>query len=336
MAISTNAMTLADYCIISKDPVAQAISWSLIESGIVAQDIPFVNKATLIANGLRWEGDNLPSVDWVAINQEGTTTTGTPTPYQERVKILRNYIDTDKLLVQDQNQITDPRAARAAAYLRALAYDFNYQFMNNTEAADPNSVIGIRARLDNPTTYGVNSGNKINGGGVDLRQANATQATANQFLEYLDQLLWSVNSVTGENVVFYMNEVMLRRFHFALRLMGTSGGLTTSVDQFNRVITRYKGAILRDIGYKADQTTRIITSTEDTSGNDGSSSYTSIYAVHYGTTQFYGWQFAPPDFRDMGLLENGVIYRTMIDWTCGLMSGSNRSIGRLYGIRLST
>jgi len=133
-----------------------------------------------------------------------------------------------------------------------------------------------------------------------------------------------------------MNEVMKRRLNYALRLMGTSGGLDITQDQFNRTIASYKGAIIRDPGYKADQATRIITTTETATGAaDTGSTYTSIYAVNYGTDHFYGWQFGPPNVEDLGLIYNGAIYRTLIDWAVGLVNASTRSIGRLYDIKLA-
>ncbi len=132
-----------------------------------------------------------------------------------------------------------------------------------------------------------------------------------------------------------MNEVMQRRMAFVVRLMGTSGGFETTQDQFDRTIQKYKGAVIRDPGYKADQTTRIITNTENTDGTAGSSVQTSIYAVNYGTDHFYGWQFEEMNVQDLGLLNNGVIYRTFIDWAIGLMNASTRSIGRLYDIKVS-
>src|SRR5690349_15474209 len=123
MAISTNALTMAQYAIMSNQPLVQAVTFSLIDNGsIMARDIPLLDKQTLIANGVRREG-NLPSVNWDSINEEGASVSGTPTPYQEQAYILRNVIDVDKFLVMDQNQIVDPRAAQTEAYLKAVAYD---------------------------------------------------------------------------------------------------------------------------------------------------------------------------------------------------------------------
>lgn len=335
MAVSTSAVSLSDYALMSNSPLVRAVTYALILYYNVLQDVPLIDKKSLIANGVRFEG-NLPTVNWSQLNAEGVTTKGVPTPFQEQVYLIRNYIDVDKLIVEDENQIVEPRAVQAEAYLKALTYDMNFKFIKNDHVAgDVNSFVGLRWRIDNGSTFGVRSENKIDGGGVDMSQAGMTQATANKFLEFLDQLLWSVDAPDGEGVILYMNEVTKRRINFALRLMGTSGGLAVTQDQFNRTIQQYKGAVIRDIGYKSDQSTRIITNTETAAGADGSSNYTSIYAVNFGTDHFFGWQFEPPNVQDLGLLNSGVIYRTLIDWAVGFMNTSTRSLGRLYDIKMS-
>lgn len=347
MAIAAQALTLAEYAIQSNQPMVKAVTSSLIDYGNVFQDVPLVDRKSLIANGVRWEG-NLPTVNWSQINAEGVTTKGTPTPYQESAYIVRNYIDVDKFLVEDENNINDPRAVQAQAYLKALTYDQNYKFFKNDHiTGDQNAFVGIRSRIDNGSIFGVRPENKIDAGGVDMSQAGLTQATANKFIEFLDQLLWSVDSPDGTGVVLYMNDFMKRRLNFALRAMGTSGGLDITKDQFDRTIQMYKGAIIRDPGLKADQSTRIILGNsvsgsgavgELVTGADGtgaSATFTSIYAVNYSTDHFFGWQFEPFNVQDLGLINNGVIYRTLLDWACGLMNASTRSLGRLFDIKLA-
>lgn len=336
-SISSNSVTLADYATMSNNPLVQAVTYSLILYSNVIQDVPLVEKKSMIVNGSRFEG-NLPTVAWTQVNAEGTTTKGTPTAYQDQVYLIRNYIDVDKMLVEDENQISNPREIQTEAYLKALTYDLNDKYFNNDHiAGDANSFVGLKYRIDNGGTYGVRSENKINAGGLDVTQATlgTTPVNGNKLLEYIDQLLWSVDSPDGEGVILYMNEQMKRRFNFALRQLGTSGGLNVSQDQFNRTIAQYKGAIIRDPGYKSDQATRILTSTETSAGVAGSSNYTSIYAVNYSTDHFYGWQFSPPNVLDLGLIWNGVIYRTVIDWAVGLTNASTRSVGRIYGLKIS-
>ncbi len=336
MTISTSAVNLADYALTSNNPAVRAVAYSLILYSNVFQDVPLINKKSLIANGTRFEG-NLPTVNWSQVNAEGVTTKGTPTAYQEQVYLVRNYIDVDKLLVEDENQIQEPRSIQVGAYLKALTYDQNYKFFENDHiTGDQNSFVGLRARIANGSTFGVRPENLIDAGGVDMSQAAMTQATANKFLEYLDQLLWAVDAPDGQGVVIYMNEVLKRRFAFALRLMGTSGGFEITKDQFSRTVEMYKGAVIRDPGYKSDQSTRIITTTELATGLARTGgAYSSIYAVNYGTDHFFGWQFEDINVQDLGLLNNGVIYRTLIDWAVGLMNTSTRSIARLYDIKMA-
>ena len=334
MAVSTSALNLADYALNANSSEVRAVTWSLIDNGAVAQDLPILTSEQLILNGVRFEG-NLPTVNWSQINAEGVSVKATPTTYTEQVYTFRNYVDIDKLLVRDKNQITDPRATQASAMMKAVAYDFNDKFINNDHVSgDENSLIGINYRIIN--AKGVRSENKIDGGGVDMTQAGMTQATANKFLELVDQLLWSVDSPDGSGVIIYCNEVMKRRWAFALRLMGTSGGFDITKDQFDRVVQMYKGAVIRDIGYKADQSTRIITNTflSDGTANTGST-YTCMYACNMSTDHLMGWQFEPPNSQDLGLLNNGVTYRTLFDWAIGLNNVSNRSLARIHGIKMS-
>jgi hypothetical protein len=337
MAIGAGTYTLADYALNSNQPLIRAITFSLLQYGNIMEDCPLVDNQSLIANGVRFEG-NLPSVNWSQLNAEGVTTRGQPTNYQEQAYIIRNYIDVDKFLVLDKNQIQEPRAIQAQAYLRALTYDFNFKFIKNDHVTgDANAPVGLRYRIDNGSVFGVRPENKIDASALDMKSTTLTTAATiyngNKFLELVDQLLWSVDAPDGQGVTLYMNEVMKRRFNVAMRALGTSGGMDVTQDQFQRTITKYKNATIRDPGYKADQATRIITTTElNTGAADTGGNSTSIYAVNYGMDHFFGWQFGPPNVQDMGLIYNGTIYRTLLDWAVGLINTSTRSIGRLYDI----
>lgn len=332
----TSAVNMAQFAIMSNDPLVQAVTFSLIDAGsVMARDIPFVNRASLVANGVRWEG-SLPTPDWVPLNTDPTVTSGTPTPFQEQAYILRNEIQVDKVLVNDQNAIVDPRAAQVEAFLKAAAYDFNFKFIgNNHVTGDSDAFVGLRYRLDNYATYGVRSENKIDAGAVDLRAANMTAATFNSFMVYLDQALWSVGSEEGDGVILYVNETLKRRMAQGMRQFAGQGGFGQATDQFGRTAMTYKGATIRDIGRKADQSTLILTSTETSAGVDGSDVHTSVYAVRYGDGAFMGWQFEPLQAKDLGLRDGGVVYSTLIDWTGGLYPVTNRCFARVYGIKMS-
>ena len=143
-----------------------------------------------------------------------------------------------------------------------------------------------------------------------------------------------------------MNEVMKRRFRTAMRALGTDGGFATTQDQYGRTISSYKDCPIVDIGRKSDQTTYIIPGNGLTGSSavgelstgvasTGSSAlFTSIYAVNYGPGHFYGWQFEPLMGHDLGLLNNGAIYRTVVDWAGGFINDSNRSVARLFDVKI--
>jgi len=353
MAIGAGTVTLADYALMSNQPLVQAVSMSLIDYGNILQDVQLTTKQSLIANGTRFEG-NLPTINWRPLNSEGVSVHGQPTPYQEQVYFMTNYVDVDKYIVQDQNQISDPRATQTALVLKALTYDINFTFFKNAHdgTGDANAPVGLRARIDDAASankFGVRPENKIDCGGsaADISQAGVTAKTGAAFFEMLDLLLWSVDSPDGSGVVLYMNDYLRRRIDAVLKFMGTSGGLDQTRDQFDRSIERYKNAVIRDPGVKADQSTRILAGNaiaagsgsvgETATGADStgaSANFASIYAVNYSTDHFFGWQFAPPNVQDLGLIYNGAIYRTLIDWAVGLVNASTRSIGRLYDIKI--
>ncbi len=100
MAIGAGTFTLADYALYSNQAPVQAVSMSLIDYGNIIQDVPLVTKQTLIQNGVRFEG-NLPAINWRPLNSEGVSVHAQPTPYQEQVYLLTNYVDLDKMIVQD-------------------------------------------------------------------------------------------------------------------------------------------------------------------------------------------------------------------------------------------
>jgi len=297
-----------------------------------------VTAATLSTNGVRWQG-NLPTVTWNKLNTEPTVTSGTPTPFSEQGYMVRNAIDVDHFLVEDRNSIQDPRGVQIEGFLAALSYDFNDKFINNDHVTgDDDAPVGVRARLDNPTTYGTLSELKIDAGAVDMTPGAMTAATANRFISYLTQMLQFLGRPYGDGVKLYMNDLMIRQFEQAVRMLGAGAGFMMTKDAFDRPVYNYRGAEIVDIGRKADQTTRIITSTEASTGLAGSSVHTSIYGVVYGEDRLIGWQFQDmmQAIQDLGRIGNaGTILRTLIDWFVGLYPQHTRCFARIYGIKVA-
>jgi hypothetical protein len=341
MAVQSGSVTMAQQAALTNEPLVQGITMSLVDAGsVMARDIPFRTQESLFVNGVRFEG-GLPAITWAQVNQEGVTVSTAPSAFQEQVFILRNQVDIDEFLVRDQNAIRDVRATQLEVLLKSIAYDFNEKFITNRhDTGDANAPVGIRNRIANGSIYGVRSENLINGNGVILDGSGSmTAVTAGQFIEFLDQLLFSVSAPDGDpNVVLYCNEVFKRRLNRAVRTMGTTGGFDQSRDMFERTVDTYKGCAIRDIGRKRDQTSLIITNTELATGlADTGGTFTSVYAVNYNDGYFGGWQFNPlsAGVQNLGRLNTGVQFRTYISWAGGLINYNTRSIARLYNIKMS-
>lgn len=331
----SGSLTLAQYAIQSNDPLVARVAFSLHEHGSVVQDWPLATKSTLKMNGVRFTG-SLPTVNWRKINEASTVTSGTANPYTEQAFIMSNIIDVDRKLVDDENQISDPRGIQLEAYLRSVAYDMNDKFFNNNHVTgDEDAFVGIRARLDDSATWGTNSNCKIDASGVVMTNS-LTAASAGQFFENLDRALDEIGSPNGDGCVIYMNRLLRRRASRAIKVMGAGGGFDMTDDAFDRRVETYRNARLRTVGVKSDQSTEIITNTEDATGADGASTFTSLYVVKYGEGYVQPWQMAPMRVEDIGVrTDEPTHYRLLVDWACGYVQNHTRAVARVYDIKVS-
>jgi len=110
-----------------------------------------------------------------------------------------------------------------------------------------------------------------------------------------------------------------------------SGGLKTTTDAFGRKFSEFEGALLVDVGLKADMTAEIITNTE--TAEDGGSDSTSIYAVNMEIGRgCHGIKLGNLDIYDPlvgGEKESGPQTLLRVDWGVGLANWSDFSIARL-------
>lgn len=346
MAIDSSALTLAEWAHMSNDPLVMKITESLHKTLNILQDIPLVTDETLKMTGMRYV-DSLPAVSWGQINKAPTVTKGKPTPYEEQAFLIRNQFQIDKRLVNNKNNIESPVQSEIDIFMEALTYELNYRFIANNPAdttnGNPDAWVGLATRLSNPAQYGVQPEMAIDAGGVDLSASGLTSSNAadnaNQFVEYVQQMLDYMNAPEGDGVVFYCNDLLKRRWERGIRKMGAGAGFDISRDSFDRPVATYKNARIRDVGRRADQETRVITSYETatgTVGTQGTDVHTSLYAVRYGDGYFKGWQTNPLKPDNLGVdPTNGVMINIVVDWGSGLWQQHNRSVARLYDIKVS-
>lgn len=332
----TSSLTLSDYALMSNSPLVQKISTSMLMFGSVLQDIPLETYQSLIANGVRFIGtQGNATVGWRKLNEAPAVTKGVPTPWQEQAYILSNNFAIDNVLLKDKNRIQDPWQIQLNHYLQMVTYEINDKFINNQHVTgDVDAPVGLRYRLDNFADYGIPSEMKISAAATDI----SAGSNGPKLLYYIDKLLDFMGSPDGNGVVLYMDEELRRLINFAVKTAGTAGGFTVMKDAFDRQVMMYRGATIRIVGRKSDQSTHIITTTETNLGVDGSSTMTSIYGVRYGEGYFRGWQFQSLEDSLIGpyfLTATGTQQQLTMDWPVGLMQEHTRSIGRIYDIKVS-
>lgn len=343
MPAGTPVLTLPQYAMMSNVPRIIGVTNVMLQAGSILADIPMRTDPTLWTVGARIEG-GLPKPTYAKLNSDPTLKTATPRIFQEQSYLIRDAIDTDIVLMRDKNQYTDPRALRLNAWLKGFAFDFNDKFINNNHiSGEDDAPVGIRARLDNPTTWGIPSEMKVDAGGVDLSVGGASSTTANNFITLIQQVLDFMGEREGNGVICYCNDYLLRAMERAVRMLGAGAGFRTTEDAYGRMVTTYRNMEFRDVGRKLDSngditTTRIITHTETAAGADGASTFTSAYFVKYGEDIFDGWHFAPlPEcIEDLGRVGNsGGLERTLINYVYGFKQTGVRCLARLYNIKLA-
>jgi len=316
------AYNLHDYAQVEKSPLRAGIIDVFRRESVLMNELSFENSDTLSIQLTRTKG--LPTVGWRKIGGTFSESKATFEPVQERVFDCGGFIDVDKLLVEAAS-IVNQRAIQTDAFITALAYQFQDYFINGDPTVEPDGFTGLKYRIMTWET-----GQHVNAtSGLDI-SPDATGLAANQlrFITYVNQLIHKCDGHSCDMLL--MNSSAYLALQAALT---GSGLLSTTEDNYARKIPTWGvgGPKIIDVGVKADQSTDIITDLEDEDGV-GSGPATSIYAVKMGDKFVKGFQLYGIDAKDIGLLESGVAYRTVVDWPLGIYHVNPRSFARLSGI----
>lgn len=320
------AYTLADYARLAESPLKAGVVDILRASSVLMDALSWEDAGKLNIEIVRTK--YLPTVGTRKIGGTWTHTQGGVDTITERLVNIGNKIDIDKLLVKAK-AVVDQRALQVSMFSKAVALKFNNVLINGNPSSDYDDLIGLRYRLINDLP----AGQTILGGGLEI-DPGATGLAANQ-LTMIDKLHELIDvTADGQSDFLVMNREMKMRIGAALR---ASGMLATTTDNYGRKFETFGpgGPVLLDIGSTdpLDRTARIIGNTEldDGSATTGGDAST-IYSVKIGEEYLNGWQEYALDVQDMGLLEDGVTYRTVIDWPLGIYMVSPFSLARLVGV----
>jgi len=323
------ALTLADLSKIETDTLRKGVVDIFLMESSVMELCPWETINQLATTIAIYQA--MPDVGFRNVNEAFAESTGTYSQKVESIYLMGGDLDVDIAIARAANTIADARADQEKLQLKAIAYKFNDKFINGDPTAAPKEFKGLQKRVADVVAAGYTSQSIDTGGTAGAaRDAGILYDTGNRhnFLNKLDQLLYSIKGHKPDFLL--MNQKCL----LALRsLLRQEKLLDTTRDMFDRVVDVYQGARLLDIGLKADQSSEIITNTEDPDNKYTSDVSTSIYAVRFSVGEYlWGIQQYPLEARDLGELQAKPVYRTRVDWHIGLAHVDPRSIARLRNI----
>jgi len=318
-----STLTLQDYAQLAPTNIERGVIDVFRRESFILDRLAFEASGGLSKTVIRSAG--LPAVGFRKIAEAWQTSKATFEPVAERVFDLGGQIDVDKMLVKaDPSQM----GKHTEAFVTAISYEFNDYFVNGDPTVDPDGFTGIWYRLVNYLA----ARQTILGGGVDISPSAGAGLSAN-FDTVLDMLDNLGHVIDGHMpTILAANEQLYLRLSSALRQKGL---WSQDENQFGLTIARYgpSGPAIIDLGVMADQVTQIIGNTEADAGTDlTSGDATSVYALRTGGMYLGGIQLYPVDTNPIGLLEDGVTYRTVIDWPMGIKHENPRAIARAVGI----
>jgi len=310
------ALTLAESAKYSQNDLQRGVIETFVIEANVLDRLPLL---PIQGNAYAYNEElTLPGIEFRAVNSAYAESTGTINQKTESLVILGGDADVDTFMVKTRGNLNDLRAAATRGKVKAANFKFQDAFVNGDVAVDANSFDGLKKRL---------TGAQVIAAGTNgLAVLGADDAARHAFLDQLDALLALVPNADA----LYMNASILAK------VKGSARRLTIfdqTVDDFGRKTGTYQGVALIDIGNRADGTA-IIPQTETQGTAVGTTS--SIYAVRFGRDEsdraVTGLTNGGIDVRDLGEQDAKPVFRTRIEFFCGLGVFGGKAAARLTGV----
>jgi hypothetical protein len=306
------ALTLAQAALLSENQLQRGVMEVFVQESAVLDRLPLM---PIEGNAYAYNQESaLPGVEFRAVNAAYTESTGVIVQATETLVILGGDADVDRFLAQTRGNLTDQRAVQTRLKVKAASYKFQDTFVNGDVAVDANSFDGLKKRLTGAQVIdaGTNGLGPVAGGH-----------------DFFDKLDAAIAAVPGANAI-YTNATIRSRIMSSARRLGGSDFMNEALT--GKRVATYNGIPILDIGQKADGT-EIIPMTETM----GSSNVTgSLYVVRFGEDPaeqaVTGLTNGGISVRDLGEVHDKPVYRTRIEFYCGLGIFGGKAGARLRGI----
>ncbi|MEV6419776.1 major capsid protein [Streptomyces sp. NPDC051662] len=307
------ALTLAESAKLTQDMLKLGVIEMFVQESPILDRLPLID-----VEGSAYEYNEeskLPGVAFRAVNEAYPESVGAVNQRIETLAILGGDADVDKFIVQTRSNLNEQRAIHTQMKIKAASIHFSDQFFNGDIMVNPKGFDGLRKRL---------IGSQV----VDAGGA-APVADGYAFFDMLDSLVGRVRGLSGSNGAIYTNSEIIAKIKSGFRRLGGSELLMSEIG--GKLAPTWNGVPLLDAGQNLDGTDVIPL----TLGENGKETC-DMYAVRFGTSEadtgITGLTNGGVQVTDLGEAHEKPVYRTRIDFYCGLAMFGGKAAARLTGV----
>jgi hypothetical protein len=311
------ALTLTEAAKLSEDDLQRGVLETFVQESAVLDRIPFLN---ILGNAYAYNQEaTLPGVEFRAVNDAYSGSTGTVNQLSESLVILGGDADVDTFIVQTRGNLNDQRAIQTRMKVKAASYKFQDVFINGDVATEPNGFDGLKKRLVGDQVFETSS------------TGMGPVAGGHEFFDLLDELF---SKVQGGPDVLYANPAVIAKLKSAGRRMG--GVDMVREDLTGKRVVTWNGVPVLDLGHTAGGA-QILPLTETTSDATApATNASSIYAVKYGQAEgdqaVTGLTNGGVQVRDLGEIDSQPVHRTRLEFFTGMAIFGGKGAARLSGV----
>lgn len=300
------ALTLAEAAKLSNDVVLQGVIETVIKESRVLEVLPFIE---MVGNALTYNRENaMASAAFFDVGDTWAESTPTFTQVQTTLKILGGDADVDRYIATTRSNVQDIEAAVLELKAKAVAHEFEDEFIYGDTTADPKGFDGLH---------------KLCPAGQQVHMGTGSTPAALS-LKKLDEMIDLVKP--GKPDFLLMTRRTRRGISAYARAL--SSPVQFESTGFGQRVMFYDGIPVIDSDFMVD--TEAIAGGAFSSKTGGSAS--SIFAVQVGEGRLAGLTNGGIQVEEVGPLETKDARRWRCKWYVSLALFSTLALARLDGI----